>query len=116
MDKMARSTYRKLKGYNNEQMTKYIDDVFKSGFTQGYQKGIKETVEKPAVPVVEHEDFKDDQAEGYKYTCPGCGKRVKTYKDDLPLFCRFCGTKLKWDADGDKTEKTPESEQQEAEV
>ena len=34
--KMSRADYRRIKGYNNEQMTAMLDKIYQQGYEKGY--------------------------------------------------------------------------------
>lgn len=99
MDKLSRKDYKAIKGYNNEQMTKYLEGVYKKAWRTGFLAGQESTKKEFRV---EYEIDREAPNLSVKYSCPNKECRCELERTTDPaLFCCRCGIKLAWPSMGE---------------
>lgn len=109
MDKLSRKDYKAIKGYNNEQMTKYLEGVYKKAWVNGFKAGQEST--KKAFRV-EYEIDKENPNLSVKYICPNkeCRCELTRSCESDALFCSRCGIRLAWPSMGEIEEAADDDE------
>lgn len=108
MDKLSRKDYKTIKGYDNAQMTKYLEGVYKKAWANGFMAGQESTKKEFRV---EYTIDKEAPNLSVRYTCPNkqCGCELERISEPA-LFCSRCGVKLAWPKIGDIEEEVEDDD------
>lgn len=94
MDKLSRKDYKTIKTYNNEQMTKYLEGVYRKAWTNGFKAGQEAKTNKRYR--VEHEIDKTLPFPAPEYNCAACKHKLFRGNGDNPKYCEWCGVEIAW--------------------